>query len=180
MTAKPITKVDIEEIAPGRSRVSYWYEGWDEDHPKQPDIMETVNLSAFRKLMELEDQGFTCEMPDANRGRALRGKITRIDFLMLPDGWHVKKYPYGWTAKTKPIEDKTLPESAIMKAVQWCREENWKVCQWPGGYRAWKGPEKPVRDAEAIRSMRKRVEDQLARGDLSSGPMKFYDFAFYY
>lgn len=170
----PVTRIDIEKAGTGML-VRYWREGWNEDCPTPPDYDEIVEGEIYRLMMKYEDQGFTCEMCDSNHGRALRGKITRIDFVKLPDGWHIKKWPYGWTAKTQPMSDKVVPDAE--DAIKWCEDNGWNVRRWPEGARAFKGEPKPVRDTNGIWAMRHRVEKDLARGNVGSNKM-FFDFAF--
>jgi hypothetical protein len=181
MAEKPvITRIDLEEIYRNRVVIKKWYQGWDEDHPSAPNIEEELDGYLPIILTEYEKYGYTCEMADATHGRALRGTTTRIDFILSTNGWHIRKYPYGWTAKTQPIEDKLQPESVVQSAIAWCKQQGWVMREWPNGARAFKDKERPVRDASTILSMRRTIEAQYARGDLSSGNMKFYDFAFDY
>ena len=156
-TQKPITRIDLEAIGDGYVRVSFWREGWIEGNT--PDSLDMAQGAIFRLLMEYEKQGFTCEMCDPSHGRALRGQIARIDFEKILNVWHVRKFPYGWTAKTRPLSDTVKTELEITEAVMWCESHKWTVSKRDGQIRAWKGEAKPVHAANTIRNMRRRAEE---------------------
>jgi hypothetical protein len=178
-TPKPITRIDLEMVGAGNLlTVRQWREGWREGDA--PDIDEMVEGSIMYKLMEYEKQGFAVWMADSSHGRALRGKVARVDFLKLDDGWHLQKFPHGWTAKTPAISDVLKTEAEIEAAIQWCQEQGWTVRRWNSGARAWKGEVKPVRDRAGILAMRRRVEAQFTRGENVGTNQIFYDFAFDY
>lgn len=166
---KPITRVDIEAIGEGINRVSYWREGWQEGDPYGSS--ELVQKPIMYLLMDFEKQGFTCEMCDANHGRALRGKITRIDFVKILKEWRVRKYPFGWTAKTRPLSDVVKTEQQIQDAIAWCEQNGWNVHKNADGSAiAYKGAVKPVTDRSAI--LRQRRQAQREHRDY------FTDFAY--
>lgn len=171
-----ITRIDLDQINPGTVRVRQWAEGWKEGDSPASDTTESG--SVMFKLMAYEKQGFTCEMADQNTGRALRGKITRIDFLKVGPKFVVKKYPYGWTAKTRPIQECDKTEAEWNDAILWCESHGWNVRRWPEGARAFKGEPQPVRDAKAIMSMRRRAETEFARRENIGSNKIFYDFAY--
>lgn len=165
-TAPEITRIDLEQVGQHVSQ-KIWRAGWREgDSPWKEEWIQ--DISVFYALSPLEREGFTVEMVDADHGRALRGKITRLDFIFVHvhDGrWQVERYPYGWTAKTKPIktEIKDL-DFDIEIALGWCRAHGWTVHKWPGGARAWLGEVLPVRDRTTILRMRRVVEEEFRRG----------------
>ncbi len=97
--------MDFEALDPTGHivRVRQWADGWqDGDAPALDDV--EIDKAIMYHLMDCEKHGFTVEMCDATHGRALRGRTDRVDFIQEADGWHVKKYPHGWTAKTKPTK----------------------------------------------------------------------------
>jgi len=168
MSANPIARIDLEPFGEGYVTVRQWREGWAEG--SVPDVSETVKGTIIRLLMEYEKLGFTCEMCDAFHGRALRGKITRIDFIFILGKWHVRKYPFGWSAKTKPLTDAEKTETEVLDAVKWCEDNGWTVFKREGQIRAWRGEAKPIHDARTIRSLRRRANED--RRDFST------DFAY--
>jgi hypothetical protein len=179
-TALKITRIDLEALdATGQMvRVRQWADGWQEgDAPVRDNV--DFDKSIIRRLMDYESQGFTVEMCDATHGRALRGKTERVDFTQEADGWHVRKYPHGWTAKTKPLSHKIMTQADADLALQWCRDNGWNVRTWPSGARAFKGEVRPVRDRSAILTMRSKVKAQLYAGATGTNKI-FYDFAFDY
>jgi hypothetical protein len=120
-------------------------------------------------------------MCDATHGRALRGETTRIDFTQANDGsFHVKNFPYGWTAKTKPISDEIKSESDYEQAILWCVASGWHVRRWPGGARAFKGAPQPVRDRASILTMRRKVEADMQNGRTNHQFQSGFDFALDY
>lgn len=177
MTGKLITRIDLEKCGDSVT-VRQWYEGWTEGSPA--DISESLPGGYIvGLLMRYEKQGFTCEMADQDTGRALRGKITRVDLIKLPDGWHYKKFPYGWTAKTRPLTDEIKTDDEVLQIVEWCQARGWCVREWPGGYRAFQGGSPvPVRDGAAVRSIRRRVESDFSQGRTDGTNKRQFDFAF--
>jgi hypothetical protein len=171
-TPKPITRIDLEATG-GDSRnvrIKQWREGWREGDAPDLDILTTEKSIMFH-LMDFEKQGFTCEMASKNLGRALRGKTTRIDLDKLPDGWHYRKFPYGWSAKTKPMSDTVKTEAEVQEILAWCEANGWTVHRINAEKaRAWKGAPQPVHDTATILQMRRRA--QAEKRDY------FVDFAF--
>lgn len=150
------TRVDLEQN--GRLGVikKWWKAGWKEgDAPAGQEYIE--NGTVYEQLTRLEQAGYTVEMCDHQTGRALCGEITRIDFVRTGETWTVKKYPYGWTARTRSIETATKAPGGfdLESALDWCRKNGWSVSTWENGARAWKGDPLPVRDASAVRRMRR-------------------------
>jgi hypothetical protein len=168
------TRIDLE-LAENGVIVRTWNGKWEENSsPVTHTLM--LNQSVQRLLMSLEDMGFTCEMCDSSHGRALRGEITRIDIMQVSGKWVVKKYPYGWSAKTRPLTEKQLSDSEAAFAINWCKQNGWTVREFPGGARAWKGEVKPVRDAMAIRSLRRQIEANFQRMEIDQ--RRQFDLAF--
>lgn len=168
---KPITRIDLEAVGASLVSVRQWREGWQDDGSTAPDMEELITGSIMFLLMDYEKQGYTCEMCDRAHGRALRGKTTRVDFVKKPDGWHLQKWPHGWTAKTLPITDEIKTEEQIEAAIAWCEGNGWTVHRINSDKaRAWKGQPKPVHDRKTILRMRRIAEEE--RRDF------FVDFAF--
>jgi len=175
MSEKLVTRVDLEKAGTDVI-VREWYEGWHEGSSADKTTNEPRGYMVGM-LGRLEKQGFTCEMMDGEHGRALRGKTTRVDIVKMPDGWHYRKYPYGWTAKTRPMTNEVKTEEEIGVIVAWCQKNGWNIRAWPGGYRAFKGQPIPVRDRASIMLMRRKVESDLALGRSTSENKSQYDFA---
>ncbi len=127
-------------------------------------------------LDECRKAGFTCEMVDSFHGRALRGKITRVDVLEITGVWHIRKYPHGWTARTLPLEDKVVTKDEADTAIEWMKLHGWNVREFPGGARGWNGEAKPVRDHSTIVRMRRQVQDAYFRTE--QDPRRQFDLAF--
>ena len=172
---KDVTRVDLERI-PDEDAVIVctWSGEWQPGTaPAHKEILQSASLITL--LEGLEKLGFTVEMADADLGRALRGRITRIDFLGFPDqsGWAIKRYPYGWTAKTRPIQVDVVDTFDFQTHLAWLIQHGWTVREWgkyngiPAGCRAFYGQPVPVRTASAIRDMRRRHGDKAP-----------YDFSF--
>ena len=158
---KKITRIDMERIGASAVMVRKWYEGWHQNDAGAPDIEEFVESGSISYMLaEYEKQGYTVEMASQSKGRALRGKITRVDIILEGETWVMKKYPYGWTAKTRPIETKRFNHEEAQIAIQWLKDNRWVVLEWPGGARAWKGRPMPVRDRHAIQVMRRKFDEQ--------------------
>jgi hypothetical protein len=159
MTEKPFTRIDLERAGAYGIVVRKWREGWmiaDAGAPDSEEYLETGSIPAV--LAEYEKQGFTVEMASAAKGRALRGKITRVDVILEGEFWHVRKYPYGWTAKTRPIEVKQFSQVEADAAIEWLRKNNWTLFEFPGGVRAFCGTPYPVRDRAAIVFLRRKFQ----------------------
>ena len=171
----PITRVDLEEVAKGYVLIDGWYDGWlDGEASKYHSAVENDRLDAI--LAELEKQGFCVRIyRSGTKAQALRGKITRIDFLLGDGKWTVAKYPYGWKAGTPALSRETKGDKFnIDKSLAWLADKGWTVVQWPGGARTWWGGMKPIRSREEILAMRRDQESKhLADG-------WHYDLAFYY
>ena len=175
MNERKITRVDLEKAGTDIV-VKKWYEGWSEGSPA--DITSNEPRAFLVSiLMKLEKEGFTVEMADSEHGRALRGTITRVDIVSLPDGFHYRKFPFGWTARTRPMSDERKTEEEVAEIIGWCKQKGWNVREWPGGYRAFKGAPMPVRDKASILTMRRKVEQDMALGRAHSDNRSQYDFA---
>jgi hypothetical protein len=161
-----MTRIDLERLdADVVMRV--WFGKWHEgDRAEYSDYLAGARIESL--LMQCEKAGFTVHMIDGQHGRALRGEITRIDFM---DG-KIRKYPWGWSASTRPIQERDATADEQAAGLQWCKENGWTVREWPCGGRAWKGEEKPVRDGITIQRLRRVVDS--TPGD----PRKHYDLAF--
>jgi hypothetical protein len=144
---------------------------------KAPDMFDYLpDLRLLDVLKVLEQAGFAVRIYDhGSTAVALKDQPTRIDFLKEGDNWLCKKYAAGWTASTPPIETKQMTEQQIAEAIQWCKDRNWIVREFPGGARAWKGKLLPVRDRAAILSMARKIkQSNLSRPD----NRRLFDFAF--
>jgi hypothetical protein len=176
-----IALVDIDRTGETVMFARIWKNGYNVDDAGAPDSEEMFDgkLDSMSMICAaLEAQGFSITMNGTSKARALRGPITRVDFVHQSDGWHIKKYCAGWTAKTRPVSDVVKTEEEVNAAISWCDEHKWSVRKWDGGARAFRGAPKPVRDANTIRAMRRRAEEELRRG-VGVGTNKiFYDFAF--
>jgi hypothetical protein len=152
-----ITRVDIEQAGSGVT-IRQWYEGWQEDGSTPADIDEydgdRRDIAAI--LFEYEKQGFAVWMSDRAHERALRGKITRIDFLKLCEKFLIRKYCYGWSAKTHPLSEVEKNESDWDPAIAWCESNGWTVLKAANGARAWKGKPMPVVDKPSILQLRRQ------------------------
>ncbi len=181
MTAdRQITRIDIESIGSGNLlSVRQWYAGWRDDGSSPADIDEVVEGQSIPGLLAYyEKQGFAVWMSNNSHGRALRGTITRVDFIHLPDGWHYRKFPYGWTAKTRPLSDEIKTQAEVDEILEWCEAKGWTVRRWPDGARAFKGEPRPIRDRAAILSLRRRASTELYSFHQTGTGKVFYDFAF--
>lgn len=171
-----ITRIDLTQNGEKGVLVEEWFEGWETGKaPDQTHIEPTAVI--LRLLPKYDALGFTSEMCDALHGRSLRGEITRIDFVKILNVWRVKKFPYGWTAKTHPLTDETKgPEFDLESSLTWCEQNGWNVRRWPGGGRAFKGEPMPVRTGAAIMSMRRNVEKSFFSGQTDT--RRAFDLAF--
>lgn len=162
-------RIDLEKSGQSILFIRLWKKGYNTDDagaPDKEDLLEGA-LSLNDILAYIENQGFSVTVTGAS-ARCLRGPVTRIDFVKQADGWHLKKFPAGWRATTRPMSDVIKTEDEIKQAIQWCKQNGWTVRENQGFSRAWKGAPKPVRTAEATRRMRaKATPDQ-----------RFADFAY--
>ena len=180
MNTQPITRVDLEKVGQSSVIVRSWRAGWNRDDAGAPDVEDFIESGSIPALLaEYEKQGFTVEMAHAGVGRALRGEITRVDFVREHDGWLVKKFPIGWSAKTRPLTTETKPaDFDLESALAWCQSHGWTVYRWDGGARAWKGQPKPIRDRATILTMRRKLTESLWKGE--SDNCSHFDLAFYF
>lgn len=156
---KNITRIDIERLGHQPTSpltIRYWYEGWREGDAAHYEEMIENGGRIESLLVEYEKQGFTCEMASNNQGRALRGKITRVDFLKIGPEYHIRKYPFGWSAKTRPIEDKVVAADEWNEAISWVKSNGWTVVVANGNARAFRGPAQPVHDTKTILRLRRQ------------------------
>ncbi len=170
-----VTRIDFEKQN-SNVMTSLWTGAWREGSSPMSYGYE-VGARIESLLAECEKAGFTVEMMDSFHGRALRGKITRVDVLEIVSGeWHIRKYPHGWTAKTRPLEDKTVSPADAANAIEWMKLHGWNVREFPGGARGWNGEVKPVRDRSTIVRMRRQVDAAYLRQELDA--RRQFDLAF--
>jgi hypothetical protein len=155
-----ITRIDIEQISDDYLNLDCWYKGWREGQWQKPDECRIIEGRRLLELLnELSHNGYALtKLNDSKHWRALKGEIVRLDFIDTIEGWKVRKYPLGWTAKTQPLsEENKGKDFDIAAALDWLRKNHWTVMQWNGGARAWRYKIHPVRNAEEIRELRRRV-----------------------
>lgn len=169
------TRIDFERQN-ANVVTSIWLGRWPEG--SAPAIVGFEERTRIETLLaECEKAGFTVEMMDAVHGRALRGRITRVDVLEIVAGeWHIRKYPHGWTARTRPLEEKIVSATYAKEAIEWMKLHGWTVREFPGGARGWNGEAKPVRDRSTIVRMRSQVRSSYFRRELD--PRQQFDLAF--
>lgn len=171
-----ITRVDITRQHNGLS-VQTWKQGWDHDTPAFEQVIVKERIETI--LMRCEDVGFTCDMIDGDHGRALRGETTRIDLIREAEGKYTfSKYPYGWTARTKPVSRRSVDSVEYQTIIRWCKEKGWIVREFPNGARGWKDKLIPIRDANTIRRMRRTVERDLQISQGKEQGLHSFDLAF--
>ena len=158
-----VTRISFDRIG-DLINVEGWKAGWTTiSHSLAMSAAMSGRMEAL--LYECERAGFAVWMPDSNSGRALRGEITRIDFASHDQVWRIKKFPYGWSAKTPALKIEERPgDFDLGGALDWCRHHGWTVREWPGGARAFKDGLIPVRERAAIQSMRRTVQNNMALG----------------
>lgn len=163
MTNLDFTKIDFEKV-PGGILIKEWEAGWKEgSQPTVYDFLPNERLDDV--LSSYEKNGFCVHLFGDNHGRALKGEITRIDFLQTKSGWKIDKYPYGWTAQTPALQtEQKSKDFDVDSCVSWCRENGWEIRIWDGGARAWRDKIRPVRDAETIKQMRANSDRNLRTG----------------
>ena len=119
------TRVDFERQGTN-VLISTWEGNWKEGSlPATYDYAEDTGVE--RLLFECEKAGFTVEMCDSFHGRALRGDITRVDILKVDGKWLVRKFPHGWTARTRPISERPLTDDEANAAIIWMKSNHWNV-----------------------------------------------------
>jgi len=164
---KNCIRVDLEVMPTGAVKFAWWVDGYKvDDEEAGAQYYEPGSL--FQICKALDDKGFSVHVDrDGQRGRALSGQPTRIDLIKVGQRWVVSKYPYGWTASTRPVSSDTKPaEFDIGQAVEWLQSHKWTVLEWNlgdrQGYRAYKGKPEPVNDARTIQILRRQYpETQL-------------------
>jgi hypothetical protein len=171
------TRIDLERQG-DHILVEYFDRGWQQGISSPTIYSFAVDTLISKLLFEYQQAGFTVWMADELHGRALRGNITRIDFIQHNGEKHVKKFPYGWTAKTPALSDKVISDAESDQAINWCAEHGWTVYRWPGGARAWNGPVMPIRDASDIRHMRRIINNNRMSGHADERIN--FNLAFYY
>lgn len=158
--SKEFARIDIEKVGFTTIFVRVWKNGYNPNDAGAPAFEDMLDAGAFSMsgiCATVEAQGFSVTMTGSNKARALRGPVTRVDFVKQSDGWHIKKYPHGWRASTRPMSDQVKSYEEVIAAIEWCRENGWSICDFKGEViRAWKGKPVPVRDADSIRKIRNK------------------------
>jgi len=158
---KRIERIDLERVGATGIFVRKWYAGYNTDDAGAPDMEDYLQQGSIQFILaEYEKEGSTVEMASLGKGRALRGPIVRVDILFNGEKWILSKYPKGWTARTRPIESKIVTDVECEAAITWLKLKEWTLIQWEGGYRAFKGEAKPVRDRAAILALRRKFQEQ--------------------
>jgi hypothetical protein len=160
MEQKPITRIDLERVGTSSIFVRTWTEGWKNDGSTPASSEELIDGFIPALLSEYEKAGFVVWMASGSQGRALRGKITRVDILFDGTNWKINKYPYGWSAKTPPIESKVASEDMRAGALAWLQINQWTVMECENGHRAFKGTPYPVRDRATIQHLRRKAQEE--------------------
>ncbi len=167
-----VTRVDIERIGQTLIMVKAWTGEWNREDAGSPDHEDLVeNRSIPSILAEYEKQGFCVWMSSGSLGRALRGKTTRVDVIQNGDTWTIRKYCYGWSAKTPPSSTRTVSETEAHQALVWLRENHWTLIEHPDRSVAFLGKAQPIHDKPTILAMRRRALEQHVNYNA--------DFAFY-
>lgn len=152
---KDVARVDIEKAGQTMLSVRVWLKGFSLNDAGSPAFEDMIDISMLQACKTLEDQGFAVTVYTKERVYALRGPVTRVDFVKQNDGWHIKKYPYGWKASTQPMSDVVKTEEEIKQAIQWCKDQGWTIYDFEGEIiRAWKGKPIPVHDTKSIKKLR--------------------------
>lgn len=166
-----IARIDIEKTGSSTIFVRVWKNGfnpYDAGAPAFEDMLDGGSASMSQLCAAVEAHGFSVTMTGSSKIRALRGPVTRVDFVKQVDGWHIKKYPHGWLASTRPMSDQVKTHEEVKFAIEWCKSQGWAIYDFKGEViRAWKGKPMPVHTAETIRSLRIKH------------PNERYDFAYY-
>lgn len=158
---KRITRIDLERCGAYGVMIRQWYEGWNVEDAGAPHIEDYVMQGSISAMLaEYEKQGFAVSMATAGKGRALRGKITRVDVILNGETWTLKKFCYGWKASTPAIETKELDNETAQQVIQWLKDNNWNLFEFPCGARGFLGKPYPVHDRRTILSLRKKYEAQ--------------------
>lgn len=169
---KDVTRVDLLRGDPiGILHARVWHgTNWTLADEEAAEVLYPVGYDSMYQVMDrLNTIGFTVDMVDSMRSRSLRGPIIRVDVIWHKGkGWRVSKYPYGWSARTKPIQDEWKGEEFdVEHAFNWFQQfPIWQVRRWSRGdligFRAFKGEIKPVRDRSTILAMRRIAKDRLS------------------
>ncbi len=171
--SKDIARIDIDRAGLTTIFVRVWKKGFnanDAGYPDFEDMLDGGAESMSQLCATVESQGFSITMNGKSFARALRGEVTRVDFAKQVDGWHIKKYPHGWRASTRPMSDEIKTEDEIKEAIRWCREHGWIVRERNGYSRAWRDKLMPVHTAEEMRILRLKATPE----------QRFADFAYDY
>jgi len=170
---KDIARIDLERTGNSVLFIRVWKKGYNPDDAGAPAFEEMLDggiVSTSQICADIEAQGFSITMSGSQKARALRGEVTRVDFVKEVNGWHIKKYPQGWRATTRPMSDVIKAEDEIKQAIIWCRENGWIVRENKGYSRAWKNKLMPVHTTEEMRRLRANATPE----------QRFCDFAYDY
>lgn len=157
---KPITRIDLERVGTTGLMVRKWYVGWRMDGSTPADSEEYLDGSIPAYLAQQEKTGFVVWMASGTQGRALRGQITRVDLLQDGEQASLKKFPYGWSAKTPALENKPVTVGELEAALIWLRENRWTVLECANGHRAFRGVPYPIRDRATIQLLRRKAQEE--------------------
>ena len=160
MEQKPFTRIDLERVGTTGIMVRKWTEGWVNDGSTPADSEDYLDGSIPALLAEYEKAGFVVWMANGSQGRALRGKVTRVDILFDGKDWKINKYCYGWSARTPAIESKVASEDMRNGALAWLEINQWTVVECENGHRAFKGTPYPVRDRATILQLRRKAQEE--------------------
>ena len=158
MEQTPVHRIDLERAGTNGIMVRKWNQGWRNDGSTPADSEEYLEGSIPALLAEYEKAGFVVWMASAGQGRALRGNITRVDIIHDGKAWMIKKWCYGWSAKTPAIESKPAEDLKAKAALAWLEANKWTVIECENGHRAFKGAPMPIRDRATIMQLRRKAE----------------------
>ena len=160
MSDPTIHRIDLERAGTTGIFVRKWFAGWRHDGSTPCDVEDYVTGSIPALLAEYERAGFVVWMASGAQGRALRGQITRVDLIQADNTWTMRKYPYGWSAKTPPIEKKTVVPEMKDAALLWFREKQWTIFEYQDRFTAFKGEPLPIHDKATIQHLRRKAQEQ--------------------
>lgn len=172
METKPVTRVDMEKVGQTGVIVRSWCGEWNRADAGAPDCEDYVENGSIPALLAgYEKQGFVVWMASAFQGRALRGKTTRVDVVCDGSNWTIRKYCYGWSAKTPPVSKKVVSETEAQAAIAWLRENRWTLLEYRDRCVAFLGKAQPIHDKSTILTMRRKAQEEQVNYTI--------DFAFY-
>jgi hypothetical protein len=172
MDKQTLARIDLERLGQTSIIRRGWFPGYDPRDAGPANVEDVLDSGSIPQMLALyEKRGYVVWMATGSQGRALAGETTRVDIVLSGDTSEIRKYCYGWSAKTPPKEKKITTEEEARAAIQWLRDNKWTLMEYADRCSAFKGRAVPIHDKPTILTMRRKALENRVNFSI--------DFAFY-